>query len=128
MNECTKNKHITQSTNQKGSLNCHWQQNWIREKVWHCGCYDKAHLNHIFDLLPNFVDIHIDKIDETSTEGLFPDTFYDYWNNISAYNVDEKWYNKIYDVELNFPSLTLRKIELLPTRNKVQTQTIPKTT
>jgi 2,3-bisphosphoglycerate-independent phosphoglycerate mutase len=25
--------------------------------------------------LPNFVDIHIDKIDETSTEGLFPDTF-----------------------------------------------------
>jgi hypothetical protein len=42
--------------------------------------------------------------------------------------VDEKWYNKIYDVELNFPSLTLRKIELLPTRNKVQTQTIPKTT
>jgi hypothetical protein len=31
-----------------------------------------------FDLLPNFVDIHIDKIDETSTEGLFPDTFYDY--------------------------------------------------
>jgi hypothetical protein len=82
-----------------------------------------------FDLLPNFVDIHNDKIDETSKEGLFPDTFYDYSNNMSAYNVDEKQYIKIYDVELNFPSLTLRKIQLLPTtRNKVQPKTILKTT
>jgi restriction endonuclease S subunit len=65
-----------------------------------------------------FVDIHTDKIDETSKEGLFPHTFYDYWNNMSTYDVDEKQYNKIYDVELNFSFIIIMTDSIATNKKK----------